>query len=79
MAIEAQASGLPVVVSEYIPKEARITEAVTTVSLSMDSAVWAEAVLETKVIERENGIAVVKSAGFDIQDCTKKILEEWMK
>ena len=79
VAIEAQASGLPVVVSEYIPKEARITEAVTTVSLSMDSAVWAEAVLETKVIERENGIAVVKSAGFDIQDCTKKILEEWMK
>lgn len=46
VAVEAQANGLPVLCSEYIPPEARISELAITVPLENGAGRWADAVCE---------------------------------
>ena len=78
-AIEAQAAGLPVLASEYLPAEAKITEAVKTVSLSLNPSVWAESILKAEATQREKGIEIMKASGFHIYDCAERVRAEWMK
>ena len=65
----AQASGLPVVVSEGVPPETRLTEEVRVLRLSDGEEAWAACVLECarKKISREAGADRVRAAGFDVR------------
>ncbi|MCF0120857.1 MAG: glycosyltransferase, partial [Oscillospiraceae bacterium] len=70
VAVEAQAAGLPVVCSDMIPSEARLTHLVS--ALPLDSAAsWAERLIESASIPRSDTSAEVKAAGFDICDVAK--------
>ena len=75
VAIEAQAAGLPVIVSEFIPQEAYITKQVKKLSLQDSPKDWANEIVYTKssIAGREYNVDTVQKAGFNILDVTYKI------
>lgn len=72
--VEAQASGLPLVVSDTITKELNITNNITFLSLNDGPDIWARKVLELKGVERVDSKEMVKKAGFSIDD-TAEVLK----
>ena len=54
--IEAQASGLKCICSENIPDEAKISQLVTTKSLSDGAKKWAEIIIDTCQISKKKSI-----------------------
>ncbi len=64
--IEAQASGLPCVISENVPLDCAITNLVKQVKL--DTSKWKSAVIQLKDVERRNTQEEIKKARFDIND-----------
>ena len=67
--IEAQASGLPVVCSDIVTTEAKVTERVSFVSLDAPNAEWIRAIRSAAKIKAERSSAVqsVIDAGYDIR------------
>lgn len=77
--VEAQASGLPCVISDKVPIQCDITGNVKVVALEDSPQKWADVVLEyVRAFERENTFEKVKKAGFDIQE-NAKWLEKFYK
>ena len=70
--IEAQASGLPLVVSDEIPKELKVTE-VKFVSLEENLNDWAKYIMNAKFDHREIAYKLVKKSGFDIKLEARKL------
>ena len=77
--IEAQACGVPCVVSPIIPKSANITGCVKYVGLDQSAAEWSAALLETAQQKIENASAAVKSAGYDIDEEAQKLYAFFQK
>ncbi len=74
--IEAQAAGLPCVISDKIPADCKITELVTSLSLTDSADVWAEHILHRANKPRRDYSTDVKNSGFDIKE-TAKWLEDF--
>ncbi len=71
-AIEAQASGLPCIMSDNVPKLAAVSENVR--SIKTDNATeWAEVIRRYKNAERCSGSECVKRAGFDIKNTAENV------
>lgn len=73
--IEAQASGLPVLFSDQITKEAKLLE--STIYLPIDKKsllVWVEALMNLKTIPRVEANAILKQQKFDIRDSIKDLV-----
>nr|WP_321262497.1 glycosyltransferase family 1 protein [uncultured Sphaerochaeta sp.] len=67
VAIEAQANGLPCIVSDSIPQEVKMSELLTFVSLKKPTEYWAQQVLSHyKEIRRAGDVEQIKKAGYDI-------------
>lgn len=66
-AIEAQAAGLPCVVSDALPDEARVSADYTTVTLTAKAEEWAEVVLQTRNVKRLNMKKDVENAGYTMK------------
>lgn len=66
--IEAQASGLPCIISDKVPVECAITDSVKIISLSTSPEIWAEEILAAKKDERKNNQDLVLKAGYDINE-----------
>ena len=64
--IEAQAAGLPCVVSDTIPHEAYLTDLVDSESLSAPAEKWAEKILAKRAIPRTDRRTEIAAHGFDI-------------
>lgn len=74
VAVEAQASGLPVICSEHIPPEARVTALTKALSLNSGVSVWAQMLIESKPnLDRTAGAQLVQHAGFDIASAALKV------
>lgn len=74
VSIEAQASGLPVICSEFVPRETYLTPSVKAVPISSGSRKWAEQLLNSKTLETRCDAALsIKKAGYDIVDVVKKV------
>lgn len=71
VALEAQASGLPALVSERIPSECMITDLIHKESLKHDTNQWAKSALQLVQIPRRNTYEEIKTAGFDIVENAK--------
>lgn len=70
--VEAQAAGLPCVISSNIPKETvLIPELVKILSLSDSEGKWSETILEMAKMERKNTGLKIKEKGFDIEESAK--------
>lgn len=77
--VEAQASGLPCIVSGVIPDEAIVTDLVKKVSLDNVSG-WNEELSQLKpVTNRSTYFNQVKKAGYDIADVAKELEEFYVK
>lgn len=64
--IEAQASGLPCLISENVPLDCAITDLVKQVQLN--TLKWGKAIIQLKDFERKNTQEEIKKASFDINN-----------
>lgn len=73
--IEAQANGMPILASkDVIPKEVKMSDNFTFVSLEDNSEKWADILLSQDLTNKsKENIEKIKKRGFDIQEETKKI------
>ena len=74
--IEAQAAGLPVLISDNVPIECKKTDLVKVVPLSASASVWGEQIIECSQIKREDTTDIIRAEGFDIKE-NAKWLEEF--
>lgn len=74
--VEAQASGLPCVVSANVPREAAITDSVRFLALDCGADTWAETVFGEAASPRRHVLDQLKAAGYDIAE-TAKWLEKY--
>lgn len=65
--VEAQAAGLPCLISDKVPIECKKTELVTQIPLEASPDEWAEAVLSAAEAPRGDTLAQIREAGFDIR------------
>ena len=76
--IEAQATGLPVIYSNYITREAKILDAVAYQPIGKENVkVWSDCILKfASAYNRDSDSNVlVKKAGFDISDMVKAFID----
>jgi glycosyltransferase involved in cell wall biosynthesis len=72
--IEAQATGLPCIISDTITKEANVTGLVSYLPLEHPSS-WGEMVINSVQKERFDTRAVFQEAGYDIQSVTEHFVK----
>ena len=64
--VEAQASGLPVVASNTISRDSKLTEPFDFISIEETAEKWSKIIIEiTKINKRNNNYSVIKKSGFD--------------
>lgn len=71
--VEAQAAGLPCVVSDAITDQAILVSNVKKVSLKESKHIWITTIFNLLKDERKNNYEAIKSAGFDVNETTKKL------
>lgn len=69
--VEAQAAGLPCLISDVVGREAKILPETIFISLQKSPADWAEEALKYKAFYRKNTYADVVKAGFDVNGTAK--------
>lgn len=70
--VEAQASGLPCLISDKVPIECKMTDLVQQIPLADGAEVWAKnAIAAAKETVREDTSTQIKAAGFDIAENAK--------
>ena len=78
VAVEAQASGLPVLCSREVPEEAHVSDLIEALSLE-ERALWVEALLKLPrgADGRECAAGAIRRAGFDAQSAADRILDKY--
>ena len=76
--IEAQAAGLPVILSDTVSLECKKTNLVHVVSLKAAPSVWAEKVWEAAHTERTDRYEEIRSAGLDIEENAKCLEQSYL-
>lgn len=71
--VEAQAAGLPCLISDGVPKETILTDLVRWLPLSAGARAWAQKALELGRWGRRDTLAEIRARGFDIADSTRKL------
>lgn len=64
--VEAQAAGLPCVISDRVPDACMLTDLVQRVSLEESTRQWAERILAARAIVRRDRFDEIAACGFDI-------------
>ena len=77
VALEAQAAGLPCVLSDVIPKEVSVTDNVFYISLNEPIDKWVDLILSLKNFDRSSNQSRIIDAGYDIS-CPSKA-EQYLK
>ncbi len=78
--VEAQAAGLPCIISDKVPPECILTEGLVDIMpLSASPEVWAEKVLSKRAIPRTDRRDEIAAHGFDITTEAVKLQEFYLK
>ncbi|MBZ9636627.1 glycosyltransferase family 1 protein [Clostridium sp. FP1] len=77
--IEAQASGLPCVISDTIPKEVSITGLVKCINLNDPIENWAEEIIESGNVKRQNTQVEIIKSGYDISKNAEWLQKFYLK
>ena len=81
--IEAQASGLPVLLSNGVPDVARVLSTTTRLDLSVGADVWADRALQTfdmcKSNDRNCAKDIIEKSGFDIRTSAEWLQELYLR
>ena len=74
--VEAQASGLPIVCSDTITEETKLTDNYYILSLEQSSKEWADKIVEVskKTIARDDAHFIVRRKGYDCQDIANQLI-----
>lgn len=78
-ALEAQASGLPCIISDGVPSECKVTDLAESLDLNLPIDKWANAVLEKQSAIRKNTYQEIKNAGYDIEQNAKQLENFYIK
>lgn len=79
VAVEAQAAGLPCIVSDRVPRECEKTQGlVRFLPLEAGAEIWAEQILTASRTERRDTSAQIKANGFDIRENAAKLQEFYL-
>lgn len=76
--VEAQAAGLPCVLSDGITAETDMTGNVTFLPLSDGYEKWADAIVSRKGFERADTVGKITAAGYDISTTTKFLTDFYL-
>ena len=77
--VEAQAAGLPCVISDAVSAETVITSGLVKVySLKDAPEVWAQTVLQQAVRDHEDHLAEVEAAGYDVSEAAGKLQDFYL-
>ena len=80
-ALEAQAAGLPAIVSERIPPECYLTNFLQTCHLNDSLETWTKRIIKSTLISRRDTYSEIAAAGFDITENANWLqnfyLEQW--
>lgn len=81
VAVEAQASALPVVCSEYVPSEAFVSDNISAAKLSDGAGVWADMIIKAaRAADRTSNTAdLIKEKGYDIKSVAESIEKTYRK
>lgn len=71
--IEAQASDLPLLLSDTVTKELELLPSTQFISLEAGSTAWAEAIVNSKQHNRQSRYEELKAAGYDIENETERV------
>ncbi len=71
--LEAEASGLPCVISDSITQEVVVASNVKRLPLDRGAAYWADEILKTESTDRKEGHKNVIAAGYDVNESVKKV------
>ena len=74
-AIEAQAAGLPCLLSDTVTRETKVTNNVEFLPIDEGPDVWAERIVNCRAYSRSDAIDNVRRAGYDIVDAAGKLAE----
>lgn len=78
--VEAQASGLPCIISDKVPPECILTEGLVNIMpLSASPEAWAEKILAKRAIPRTDRRAEIAAHGFDISTEAVKLQEFYLE
>ena len=78
--VEAQAAGLPCIISDKVPTECILTEGLVDIMpLSASPEAWAEKILSKRAIHRTDRRAEIAAHGFDITIEAVKLQEFYLK
>ena len=77
-ALEAQAAGLPCIISDSVPSECRVTDLAESLDLNLPIDEWADVVLEKQNTIRKNTIDDIKKSGFDVKQNVVKLEEFYL-
>lgn len=79
--IEAQAAGLPCIISDKVPIECKITEYVKQIPLAEPDSVWADQAIRMSHLPRQDTYQDVLNSGYDITQNASRLqtfyMEEW--
>ena len=79
VAVEWQAAGLPVLLTDTITQEAKIADNVEFERLDAPAAVWAKRALQMSALPNNpNAAAQVRAAGYDIADNAQKLRQLYL-
>ena len=77
--IEAQAAGLPCVISDKVSLECKKTNLVQQIALDEGADAWAKIVISAKEIKREKTYEEIKASGYDIQENAKRLQQFYLQ
>ena len=77
--VEAQASGLPVIASDILPNEVKMTESFVFLPIGHKYiSKWVDAILSTHFENRKDGVEAVRKAGYDIKNTINQITQIYL-
>ena len=74
--IEAQASGLPTIVSDRVPDDIMVTKLVKYIKLSDNDYIWGKTIIDTRINNNRSNIRFlndIKKSGYDITIEARKL------
>ena len=73
--LEAQAAGLPCLISDRVPADCKVTNLVEQVDLGAGAKKWAEKAIEASKCERRDTRLEIKESGFDVEKNAEALME----
>lgn len=76
--IEAEASGLPCVISDRVPLDVDLTNYIKRISLEESDSIWAKEIMDQKVMNKEERLElnkIVLQTKYNIENCKEQLLD----